>query len=90
MIYDMLKRLLMEGRLKKCTITLLHKHSANGQKTIHGRNILGITRSGIKYSGGESGHESFRVPLDHILGIEFGCKPVYKKKKRIEKVYPRA
>ena len=90
MVYDMLKRLAAEGRLKDCSITVIHSHSADGRKTIHGRDILEVRRSGIEYAGGEAGRERLKAPLDSVLGIEFRCRPVYRKKKRIERVYPRA
>ena len=89
MPYDMLRRLFMEGRLKDCSITFMHEHSANGRKTIHGRDITGVKRSGIEYLGGESGREKLTADLNSITGIEFECRPVFRKKKRIEKIYPR-
>jgi uncharacterized protein (UPF0248 family) len=90
MVYDMLKRLVSEGRLSECSITVIHRHSANGRKTIHGRDIVDVSRAWIEYMGGEAGRERLKAPLDAVLGIEFNCKPIFRRKKRIERVYPRA
>ena len=90
MVYDMLRRLLLEGKLKDCSITVVHKHSADGRKTVHGRDIVEVKRSGIEYLGGEAGKERLTVSLNSVLGIEFKCKPIFRKRKCIERIYPRA
>ena len=90
MVYDMLKKLLIEGKLKDCSITVAHGASASKTRTIHGRDVVQVSRSGIEYRGGEAGKERFNVPLKSILGVEFGGRLVYRKKKQVERIYPRA
>ena len=88
--YDMLKKLKSSGKLKDCSITIAHQASASKTRTIHGRDVTDIRMNGVEYVGGEAGKERFMVPLKSILGIELGGRLVYRKKKTIEKIYPRA
>ncbi len=90
MVYHILKKLLTEGRLMDCSIIIFHKNAVRNRKTIFGRDITGITRSDLKYIGGESFQEKLTVPLESVLEIECCGQTLFRKKKRIEKVYPRA
>ena len=90
MPYDILNRLAIQGKLQDCSITFIHKNSADKKKTIQGRDITEVSRSGIEYSGGEAGKEHFRLSFDLILGIELNGKPIFRKAKRVERIYPRA
>jgi len=90
MPYDMLKKLLVEGRLGDCSIAVAHANSVNKIKTIQGSLVISIKRSGIEYLGGETGHERFLIPLDLVLGIKSGSRMIYRKKNRVERIFPRA
>ena len=89
MVYSVLNKLLAEGRLKLCSITVFHKGAIGNRKTVFGREISRITRSRIEYIGGESGYEKLGIPLESVMEIEVDGKTVFRKKKRIKKIYPR-
>ena len=90
MVYDLLRRLISDGRLADCSITIAHMSSADKKRTILGRDVLDVRKDGIQYNGGETGQEAFSVPLKSIIGIELGGKVLYRRRQRIEKIYPRA
>jgi uncharacterized protein (UPF0248 family) len=90
MAYDILNKMKQEGVLNDCIITIAHPISASKTRAISGRDVTGIGKSGIEYRGGEAGCEILHVPLKSILGIERDGRVVYRKKKSIEKIYPRA
>jgi uncharacterized protein (UPF0248 family) len=89
MVYNILNKLLVEGRLKSCSITVSQKDVVGGRKMIFGRDISRVTRSSIEYLGGETGYEKLSAPLNSVLEIEVDGRTVFRKKKRIEKIYPR-
>jgi hypothetical protein len=90
MVYHLLKKMQANGSLKECSITIAHKASVDKTRTVLGRDITNIRMNGIEYHGGEATHEKFTVPLKSILGVELGGRQVYRKKKRVERIYPRA
>lgn len=89
MVYDVLNKLFLEGRLKKCSITVSHKGAVRNIDRIYGRDITGVTRSCIQYLGGETGYEKLSAPLESVLEIEISGKVVFNRKKRIKNIYPR-
>jgi uncharacterized protein (UPF0248 family) len=90
MAYDILKKLLAEGRLKSCSITAFQKGAAGNRRTVFGREISGVTRSRIIYAGGETGYERLSIPLESILEIEVDGRTVFRRRERIKRIYPRA
>lgn len=90
MVYSVLNKLLAEGRLKLCSITVFHKGATGNRRMVFGREISRITRSHIEYTGGESGYERLSVPLESVLEIEVDGRTVFRRKKTIRKIYPRA
>jgi len=89
MTYDVLIKLKAQGLLDGCSIAVSDKDSMRRHRTILGRDIARVTRSSIEFRGGETGHEILSVPIESILEIEYGGKVIYRKKKRIERIYPR-
>lgn len=89
MVYGILRRLESEGSLGKCSISLSRKDVAGGKDFIFGRDIVSMDRSCIIVTGGETGHEEARVPLERIKEIESEGRVIFRRKGRIEKVYPR-
>lgn len=89
MVYGILRKLESEGRLRKCSITLFRKDVIGGKEFFFGRDIVSLDRSCIILAGGETGQEETRVPLEAIKEVESDGRPVFRKKGRIEKVYPR-
>lgn len=90
MVYDLLRKLISDGKLEDCSITIAHISSEDRKRTILGRDVESIRHDGVEYKGGETGQEVFSVPLKSIIGIELDGKVLYRKKKNIEKIYPRA
>jgi uncharacterized protein (UPF0248 family) len=89
MAYSVLNKLKSEGVLRNCSITVSDSDSFRRHKTIFGRDVVRITVSGIELLGGETGHESLSVPINSVQEIRSGGRVVYRKKKRIERIYPR-
>ena len=83
MVYDILNRLLQEDKLRDKTIILSDK------TIIPGGRIFEINRSSVKYYGGESNQEEFSIPIEKIMEIRQNERIIFKRKKRIEKIYPR-
>ena len=90
MVYGILNKLLAEGRLKSCSISVFHKGATGNRRMVFGREISRITRSHIEYTGGESGYEKLSVPLESVLEIGMEGRTVFRRKKTIRKIYPRA
>jgi len=89
MLYDILNRLKKSGRLYSCSITIYHPGAVGNRRFLFGREIVDFSASGIRFRGGETGYEEFTVPLEDVLTVESGGAVVFRKKPRIEKVYPR-
>lgn len=89
MAYSVLAKLKAEGSLRNCSITVSDKDSLRRHRTIFGRDITGFTRSGIELKGGETGNERLSVPIESVQEIKVGRTTVFRKKKRIERIYPR-
>jgi len=89
MINSVLEKIITEGRLKQCSITVSDKNAMNNRKTIFGRDIIRVTRSCIEYLGGETGYEKFTIPLESVLAVELEGRQVFSKKERVEKIFPR-
>jgi hypothetical protein len=89
MPYPVLAKLKAEGSLRNCSITVSDNCSIRRHRTIFGRDISGFTRSGIELRGGETGHERISVPMESVREIRAGARVVYRKKKRIVRIYPR-
>jgi hypothetical protein len=89
MAYDLLSKLKADGTLGGCSITISDNYSLRGRRTIFGRDITGFTRSSIELKGGETGNERLTVPIESIHEIKVGRITVFRKKKRIERIYPR-
>ena len=89
MAYDLLSRLMADGSIGECSITVSDNGSLRRHRTIFGRDITRFTRSGIELSGGETGHERLTVPIESVQEIKSGRRIVFARKKRIERIYPR-
>jgi uncharacterized protein (UPF0248 family) len=90
MFYDVLKRLASDGKLNACLISIFMEEMLHRMEIIMGSDVKGVKRSGIVFSGDETGYEEFSVPLERVLEIELNGKVVFKKKKkRITRIYPR-
>lgn len=89
MVYDILKKLEKENRLEDCSFKVSDKSSLRGFKRVFGRDIIQINRSFIQYQGGETGYEKFNLPLEEVAEVEVNGEIVFRKKKRIKKIYPR-
>jgi hypothetical protein len=90
MVFDILSSLERQGRLNQCSISVSDKSGPRGRRMIFGRDITGLSRSHIEHAGGETGYEIFRTPVNAILQVELENKIVFRKKSRIERIYPRA
>jgi hypothetical protein len=88
MAYDVLNRL-KAGMLRHCSIVVSDKNALRKHRTLFGRDITSITRSGIEFRGGETDHEKLAVPMESVEEIELKGRTVYRKKKRIKRIYPR-
>ena len=89
MAYDLLSKLKADGTLSGCSIVVSDKDSLRNSRTVFGRDIRRITTSRIELLGGETGHERFSIPMDSIQEIRLRNRVIYRKKKRIERIYPR-
>jgi hypothetical protein len=83
MVYDIINRLLQSDSLRDKTLILKDK------TIVTGGTIFDLTRSEIKYLGGESNMEEFTIPLEEIKEIRRNHHIIFKRKKRIDKIYPR-
>jgi uncharacterized protein (UPF0248 family) len=90
MAYNILSKLLAEGRLKSCSVAVFHRGATGNRKTLFGRDITGITRSHIEHAGGETGYERLKTPMESVMEIEAGGRTVFRRKKTIKRIYPRA
>ena len=90
MAYDVLSKLKREGILGGCSILVSDDSSPRGSRRIFGRDITAVSLSCISFKGGETGHESLSAPINSVLEIESGGRVIYRKKKRIERIYPRS
>ena len=89
MIYDILLKLKKDNKLYSCSITVFHKGAINDRRFVFGREMIGFNLSSISFRGGETGYESFIVPLEDILSVESEGRTVFKRNPRIKRVYPR-
>ena len=89
-VRNVLKRIADEGKLKDCSIMVSVRGTGAESGMIYGRDVTGLTRSCIEHAGGESGYEKLATLLERILEIELDGRVVFRKKKRIERIYPRA
>jgi hypothetical protein len=83
MVYDILVKLLQSDSLRDKTIVM------KDNNIITGGAVFEVTRSEIKFYGGESGQEVFTEPIEKITEIRQNESVVFRRKRRIEKVYPR-
>ena len=86
MVYDLLTRLSMGDELRGKTIV----YSENGRESVvTGGSVFEITRSEVRFYGGESNMEELSIPLSNITEIRHNHELVFRARKRIEKIYPR-
>jgi hypothetical protein len=87
MAYDFLSRLSVEDELRSKTIV----YSENGKESmVTGGTVFEITRSEVRFYGGESNMEELSIPISSITEIRHNHKLVFRAKKRIDKIYPRS
>ena len=86
MAYDILKGMEREGSLNGCFMSMSEKSQS---RSVFGKDIISVDRSKTVFLGGETGQERMEAPLDSILEISVGGTVIFRRKKRIEKVYPR-
>ncbi len=89
MVYGILRKLESESRLSQCSLALFREDVVNKREFIFGRDITGIDRSCVVFTGGETGREEFSIPLESIRQIEVDGRTVFRRKRKIEKIYPR-
>ncbi|GEM_PF-1620506 len=89
MAYDILKGLESGGRLGSCSIALKGEGIAGGRAFVFGRDIVSVDRQKVTFRGGETGQEALTLPLEEIQEIESGGRTVFRKGRRIERVYPK-
>jgi len=89
MAYDVLSRLKAEGRLFDCVIEVADKGSPSGRKAVFGKDIIELGRSRIVFLGGETGNEKLAAPMEAVQEIFCSDKVIWRKKRRIERIYPR-
>ncbi len=84
MVYDILHGFLKNDAIRDKIIVFSDK------SIVTGGSVIEINRSYIKFYGGESSYEEFEVPLENIVEIRKNEKVIFRKKKRIQKIYPRS
>ncbi len=89
MAFDVLNRLKADRLLGGCSITVSDESSLRKRRTLFGRDVARITRSWIELRGGETGHERLSVPMESVEEIHCEGRLVFRKKKRIKRIYPR-
>ena len=89
MIYDILLKLKKENKLYSCSMTVFHRGAVHDRRFVFGREVTGFNLTRISFRGGETGYESFTVPLEDVLSVESEGRTVFKRKPRIKRVYPR-
>jgi hypothetical protein len=89
MAYGLLNRLKAEGKLGACSILVSDESALRKHRTLFGRDINRVTRSYIEFRSGETGHEKLAVPMESVEEIELKGRTIYRKKKRIKRIYPR-
>ncbi len=89
MARDLLNKLKAEGSLKECSILVSDDSSLRNTRRVFGRDVTRLNLSRIEFRGGETGHERLAVPMEAVIEIEREGQVLYRKKKRIVKIYPR-
>lgn len=87
MVYDQLSRMQKAGQLSSCQIYF--SPSEGKTDIILGSEIRMVNRSFLQCSTGDLGTEEMRVMLEWISAIVVSGQPVWERKKRVQKVYPR-
>lgn len=78
-----------DGSIQECSILVSDENMPRKSRRVFGRDIMRITLSRVEFNGGETGHERLSVPMDSVLEIERKGRVIYRRKKRIEKIYPK-
>lgn len=89
MAYDVLRKLERTGKLVHSLLLVADRNSLDGKRRVPGSLVREVQRSFISIDSGETGHETLRIPLDRIIEIRSGRRIVFRKGKRIERIYPR-
>lgn len=89
MVFNVLTRLKHGNKIRSCAITVSNPGAINGRNFVFGRDIVNFNKSAIRFRGGETGYEEFTVPLDDVISVESGGKIIFRKRPKIDKVYPR-
>jgi hypothetical protein len=89
MAYDVLSKLKAEGRLFDCVIEVADESLPGKKKAVFGKDVIELSRSNILFLGGETGHERISVPIESVLEIFCSDKVLFRKKRRIDRIYPR-
>jgi uncharacterized protein (UPF0248 family) len=85
MVPDILDRLSSD----ELNFTEIFFYENGTKKTVYGRDIVRFDRSHLVFIGGESIYEEFTIPTEKVIEIKVDGRTVFKKKSRIERVYPR-
>jgi uncharacterized protein (UPF0248 family) len=86
MVLDILNNLELSGKMAECEIVIsVEDHN----EVILGGDVLKVNKAGMSYTGGESGYERFEVPLEKIIEIRRGKEVIYRRKKYIDRIYPK-
>ena len=89
MAHSILNKLRSEGKLGSCSIIISDEGSLRKRRTVFGRDVTGLSRSSIEFRGGETGHERTAIPIDSVEEIECDGTVLFRKKRRIDRIYPR-
>ena len=89
MAFQVLARIEGSSGLAGCEITVSDGELPGGRRTILGGSVTRITRSFIEYRGGESGYETFTVPLDSVMRVALRGRTLFLRKKRVDRILPR-
>lgn len=89
MVHDILSGLEKMGNLSESFLLVADRQSLDGKKRLPGSLITEIRRGWIVFETGETGQEKVMIPSDKILEIRSGGRTLFRKSRRMEKVYPR-
>ncbi len=89
MVFDILRKLELEGTLGRCHLTLRDSRKPGGTRIILGSELTRVSRERIELLGGESLYEAFRIPLESIQEIRLEGRPVFRRRSSIKRIHMR-
>ncbi|MBN2043286.1 MAG: hypothetical protein JW754_05795 [Candidatus Aenigmarchaeota archaeon] len=89
MIFDILNNLIAGGKMDNVSLAVFRKDFPSRREFVYGMDINRIDRFHVHVTGGETGYDERKIPLDLIEEIWSDGKLIYTHKKQIKKIYPR-